>query len=60
MQVQIKFLVSGANSVYGGFSAGDTLRCPEAVAAHFVDLGLAKIVEQQEPKPEPKKRKQKQ
>ena len=46
MQTQIKFIVSGANSVYGGFSAGDLMRVPKDVAAHFVDLGLAKYTDQ--------------
>ena len=46
MQTQIKFIVSGANSVYGGFSAGDLMRVPKNIAAHFVELGLAKYTEQ--------------
>jgi hypothetical protein len=37
MQVQIKFIVGGANSAIGGFSAGDTLRCPAELAAHLVN-----------------------
>ena len=45
MQTQIKFIVSGANSVYGGFSAGDLMRVPKDIAAHFVELGLAKYTE---------------
>ena len=46
MQTQIKFIVSGANSVYGGFAAGDLMRVPKNIAAHFVELGLAKYTEQ--------------
>ena len=46
MQTQIKFIVSGANSVYGGFAAGDLMRVPNDIAAHFVELGLAKYTEQ--------------
>lgn len=45
MQTQIKFIVSGANSIYGGFSAGDVLRCPENVANHLVAIGVAKFNE---------------
>ena len=37
MQTQIKFLVGGANSVIGGFSAGDMLRCSTAFAKHLVE-----------------------
>ena len=37
MQVQIKFTVGGANSVCGGFSAGDMLRCSAAMAKHLVE-----------------------
>ena len=37
MQVQIKFLVGGANSVCGGFVAGDILRCSAAFAKHLVE-----------------------
>ena len=37
MQTQIKFLVGGANSVCGGFAAGDILRCSQAFAKHLVE-----------------------
>ena len=37
MQVQIKFIVSGANSVCGGFVTGDTARIDAAFAKHLVD-----------------------
>ena len=37
MQTQIKFLVGGANSVCGGFVAGDILRCDSAFAKHLVE-----------------------
>lgn len=44
--VQIKFIKSGANSLFGGFSSGDTLRCPESLAAHLVnEAQVAKYVE---------------
>jgi hypothetical protein len=40
--MQIKFITGGANSAFGGFSAGDTLRCSEEMAKHLVeDLGCA-------------------
>ena len=45
MQTQIKFIVSGANSQYGGFSAGDTMRVPLDIAAHFVEIGIAKFMD---------------
>ena len=35
--VTVKFLVGGANSAFGGFAAGDLLRCSEAMAKHLVD-----------------------
>ena len=35
--VKIKFIVGGANSAFGGFSAGDMLTCSEAMAKHLVD-----------------------
>lgn len=42
MQVEIKFIVGGANSVCGGFAAGDVMRCSEAMARHLVvDCGAA-------------------
>lgn len=37
MQTQIKFIVGGANSVCGGFVAGDILRCSTAFAKHLVE-----------------------
>lgn len=48
MQVQIKFITSGANSIYGGFAAGDLLRVPEDIAAHLVEIGAAKFTETKE------------
>ena len=48
MQTQIKFLVGGANSLVGGFCAGDRARVSEALAKHLVeDLGVAKFDEPQ-------------
>lgn len=35
--VKIKFVVGGANSAFGGFSAGDILACSESMAKHLVD-----------------------
>jgi len=49
MQTQIKFLVGGANSAIGGFSAGDILRCSQAFAKHLVeDVKCAKYLEKTE------------
>lgn len=45
MQTQIKFIVGGANSLIGGFSAGDVLRCNLDLATHFVESGMAEYVE---------------
>jgi phosphoribosylformylglycinamidine (FGAM) synthase-like amidotransferase family enzyme len=46
MQTQIKFLVGGANSVCGGFVAGDILRCSTAFAKHLVeDVKCAKYMD---------------
>ena len=40
--MQIKFITGGANSAFGGFSAGDILRCSPEMAKHLVDdLGCA-------------------
>lgn len=35
--MQIKFIIGGANSAFGGFSAGDTLRCSQEMAKHLVE-----------------------
>lgn len=35
--VKVKFITNGANSAFGGFVAGDELRCSEAMAKHLVD-----------------------
>lgn len=35
--IQIKFKVSGANSMLGGFSSGDIARVSEAFARHLVE-----------------------
>lgn len=55
MQTQIKFIVGGANSLCGGFVAGDILRCSQAFAKHLVeDVKCAKYMEVQALKePEP-------
>lgn len=63
--VKVKFITNGANSAFGGFVAGDELRCSEAMAKHLVDdVKCAKYVETQqkiepEDKPKPVKRKAK-
>ncbi len=44
MQTQIKFLVGGANSMHGGFSSGDLMRCDQAMADHYVKEGIAEYV----------------
>ena len=55
MQTQIKFLVGGANSLIGGFVAGDSARVSVDLARHLVDLGVAAVDEPKaEPAPEPK------
>lgn len=44
--MQIKFIVGGANSLCGGFVAGDILRCSEAFAKHLVeDVKCAKYID---------------
>lgn len=35
--VQIKFTKFGANSQFGGFAPGDTMRCSPELAKHLVD-----------------------
>jgi len=46
VQTQIKFLVGGANSAIGGYSAGDILRCSQSFAKHLVeDVKCAKYLE---------------
>lgn len=35
--VQIKFTKFGANSLFGGFAPGDTLRCSPEMAKHLVE-----------------------
>lgn len=35
--MQIKFITGGANSAFGGFSAGDTLRCSPEMAKYLVE-----------------------
>lgn len=48
--VKVKFIVGGANSAFGGFSAGDVLVCSEAMARHLVDdVKCAKYAEQPTP-----------
>lgn len=35
--MQVKFITNGANSAFGGFTAGDTLRCSPEMAKHLVE-----------------------
>lgn len=35
--VQIRFIKFGANSQFGSFEPGNTMRCAQALAAHLVD-----------------------
>lgn len=61
--MQIKFITGGANSAFGGFSAGDILRCSEAMAKHLVEeIKCAKYMDAPVQKTEiepPKRRKTK-
>lgn len=44
--VQVKFTTFGANTAFGSFAPGETLRCSEALAKHLVDeIRCAKYVE---------------
>jgi hypothetical protein len=44
--VKIKFIVGGANSAIGGFTAGDMLVCSEGLGKHFVDdIKCAKYID---------------
>lgn len=61
--VKVKFITSGANSAFGGFSVGDVLVCSEAMAKHLVtDICCAKYMATAEEKAKksdkPKARKQ--
>ena len=56
--MQIRFIKFGANSMFGGFAPGDTMRCSPDMAKHMVDeLGVAEYIVKAEPKKleEPKK-----
>lgn len=44
--IAVKFTASGANSLLGGFSAGDIARVEDALARHLVDeIGVAKYLD---------------
>lgn len=62
MQTRIKFIAQGANSLVGGFIAGDILRCGKEIAAHLVECGVAvyldAVVEQEQPEKRTRKRKE--
>lgn len=59
--MQVKFTTNGANSAFGGFCAGDTLRCSPEMAKHLVEeIKCARYMEApvvaDEPEPEAPKR----
>lgn len=61
--VKVKFTTSGANSAFGGFSAGDVLVCSESMASHLVDEircakydQLREVIQTKDDQPEPAKR----
>lgn len=41
--VQVKFKTFGANSAFGSFAPGDTMRCSEAMAKHLVEEMLCAV-----------------
>ena len=52
MQVQIQFLAGGANSMIGGFCAGDVARVSAEMAKHLVEeVGIAKVAVLADPAP---------
>ena len=52
MQVQIEFIVGGANSMIGGFCAGDVARVSAEMAKHLVEeVGIAKYITAQPAEP---------
>lgn len=54
---QIKFIASGSNSAFGGFSSGDFLRCSDELADHLVnEARVAEYVRVPEPQPAVKTR----
>ena len=55
--IKIKFVRQGANSVLGGFSAGDVARVSDAFAAHLVNEARVAVYAEDAPaKPVPEKR----
>ena len=56
MQVRIKFIRHGANSVVGGFGPGDFARVSEEMAAHLINgAKVAVLAEPAQAKPVVKK-----
>jgi hypothetical protein len=56
MQVRIKFIRHGANSVVGGFGPGDYARVDEEMAAHLINgAKVAVLAEPAQAKPVVKK-----
>jgi hypothetical protein len=53
MQYQIKFTAAGASSATGSFWPGDTLRCSEAQARHFVEEARCAVYTAVPPPAEP-------
>jgi len=49
MQTRIKFIAQGANSLIGGFVAGDILLCGKEIADHLVGVGVAKYLDEPPP-----------
>lgn len=64
---QVKFTTFGANSAFGGFAPGDTLRCSPELARHLVEeIGCAQYMDAPtkaedvpQPQASPRKRKTK-
>lgn len=54
---QIRFTKHGANSLFGGFAAGDMARVSDSLAQHFVEIDVAAYVEAPAaPKSEPQRK----
>lgn len=57
MLQQIEFTRGGSNTIIGNFEPGMIVRCGDALARHFIGLGLARSLEAERPQPEHKARK---
>lgn len=49
---QVKFTTFGANSAFGAFGPGDTLRCSDDLAAHLVGEIRCAVYDEGKPKAE--------